>query len=109
VHGVALTYTRQGNPTLKVYTHYSASRATRIDRIYATQELLERKLSVETIVARFSDHLAVRLRISIDLPILRWERVLWKMDSAVITENTRKRGLEPCGDNYNGIKGTFLT
>jgi len=51
VHGLALTDTWQGNPTLKVYTHYSASGATRIDRIYATRELLERKLDVEATVA----------------------------------------------------------
>ena len=31
VHGLALTDTWQGNPTRKVYTHYSASGATRID------------------------------------------------------------------------------
>ena len=47
VHDLALLDTWQGNPTRKVYTHYSASGATRIDRIYATRDLLERKLCVE--------------------------------------------------------------
>ena len=68
MHGLALTDTWQGNPTHKLYTHYSASGATRIDQIYATRELFERKLCVEAIVAPFTDHLAVYLRISIDLP-----------------------------------------
>jgi len=58
VHGLALTDTWQGNPTHKVYTQYSESGATRIGRIYATRELLERKLGVEAIVAQFTDHLA---------------------------------------------------
>jgi len=51
VHGLALTDTWQGNPTRKVYTHYSVSGGTRIDRIYATRELLERKLGVEVTAA----------------------------------------------------------
>jgi hypothetical protein len=63
VHGLALIVTSQGNPTSKVYTHYSASGATRIHRIYATRELLERKLRVDTIVAPFTDHFALCLRI----------------------------------------------
>jgi len=71
VHGLALTDARQSNPTHKVYTHYSASGATRIDQIYCTCEMLERKLGVEAIVAPFTDHLAVCLRMSIDLPIMR--------------------------------------
>jgi len=87
VHDLALPDRWQGNPTRKVYTHYFAPRATRIDRIYATQEFLERKLGVEATVAPFTDHLAVCLRISIDLLIMRRGRRLWKVDSAVITEN----------------------
>ena len=63
VHGLAQTETCQSNPTRKVYTHYSASGGTRIDRMYATRELLERKLSVEATVAQFTDHLAICLRI----------------------------------------------
>jgi len=63
VHGLALTDTWLGNPTRNVYTRHSAYGATRIDRIYATRELLERQLFVEAIVAPFTDHLAVCLRI----------------------------------------------
>jgi endonuclease/exonuclease/phosphatase family metal-dependent hydrolase len=44
VHGLALTDTWQGNVERKVYTHYSVSGATRIDRIYATRDLVARKL-----------------------------------------------------------------
>ena len=51
MYGLALTDTWQGNPTRKVYTHYSVSGGTRIDRIYATRELLERKLGVEVTAA----------------------------------------------------------
>jgi len=107
VHGLALTETWQGNPIHKVYTHYSASGATRIDRIYATQELLERKLSVEAIVAPFTDHLAVYLRISIDLPIMRRGRGLWKMESAVITENACTEKLRTLWGQLQRQEGYF--
>ena len=40
VHGLALTDTWQGNPTRKIYTHYFASGATTIDRVYTTRKLL---------------------------------------------------------------------
>ena len=76
VHGLAITDTWQGKPTCKVFTHYSASGANKIDPIYATRELLERKLGVKAIVAPFTNHLAVCLRISIDLPIMRRGRGL---------------------------------
>ena len=87
MHGIGLTATWLGNPTPNVCTHYSASRTTRIDRIYVTRELLERKLGLEATVAPFTDHLAIRLRICLDLRIVRRERGLWKMDSVIITDN----------------------
>jgi len=107
VHGLALTDTLQGNPTRKVYTHYSASGATRIDRIYATRELLERKLGVEAIIAPYTDHLAVCLRISIVIPIMRRGRGLWKMDSAVITENASMEKLRTLWGQLQRQKGYF--
>jgi len=107
VHGLALTDTWQGNPTRKVYTHYSASGATRIDRFYATRELLERKMLVEAIVAPFTDHLAVCLRISIDLPCMRRGRGLWKMDSFVITENACTEKLRTLWGQLQRHKGYF--
>ena len=107
VHGLALTNTWQGNPTRIVYTHYSASGATRIDRIYATRELLERKLGVEAIVAPFTDHIAVCVQMSIDLPIMRRGRGLWKMDSNVIAENACTEKLRTLREQFQRQKGYF--
>ena len=110
VHGLELIDTWLGNPTRKVYTHYSASGATRIDRIYATRELFERKLSVEVIVATFTDHLAVCLRISTDVPIMWKGRGLWKMDSVVIPEKAYMEKLRTLWRQLQRQKkGTFLT
>jgi hypothetical protein len=67
IHGFALKDTWQQNPTKPTYTHYSISGATRIDRIYTTQELLE-KLGIEIIAAAFTELHAVLLRLSVDTP-----------------------------------------
>ena len=109
VHGLALTDTWQGNPTRKVCTYYSVSEATRIDQIYVTEELLMRKRGVEVIVAPFIDHLAVYLRISIALPIMRMGRGLWKMDSVVIIENAGTEKSRTVWVAYNGRNDTLLT
>ena len=65
------------------YTHYSISVATRIDRIYTTQELLEKKLGIEIVAAAFTDHHAVLLRLAVDMPIPRMGRGRWKMNNAM--------------------------
>jgi len=70
-----------------MHIHYSVSGAIRNEIIYATQNLLARKLGVEVIVAPFTHHLAICLRISIALPIMRKGRGLWKMYIAVIIGN----------------------
>jgi hypothetical protein len=71
----------------KCHTHYSVAGATWIDRIYATQEVLARKLGVEAVVAPFTDHLAVCLHISSNLPVLLRGRGLWKLDSTVLIKH----------------------
>ena len=80
---------------------------TRIDQIYPTQELLARTLDIETVVAPFTDHLAVCLRISIALPIMRMGCGLWKMDSAIITENTCTEKMRTLWAQLQRQKGAF--
>ena len=79
IQGFKLQDSWQGNPSRKAYIHYSASGATRIDRIYLSQEMFTRKLSMEAAVAAFTEHLAVCLRLNIDVPILRRGQGLWKI------------------------------
>jgi exonuclease III len=43
------------------YTHYTATGASRIDRIYATGNMMDKKPSTEICAVAFSDHLAVNL------------------------------------------------
>ena len=86
IHGFTLKDTWQQNPTNPTYTHHSISGATRIDRIYTTQELLEKKLGIETIAAAFTDHHALMLRLAVDTPVLRMGRGRWKMNTAMFRD-----------------------
>jgi endonuclease/exonuclease/phosphatase family metal-dependent hydrolase len=68
-HGFHLTDAWEAIAPRKVYTHYTPTRASRIDRIYVTDNLKRRKQDVATVAAAFTDHLAVILRLSIDVPV----------------------------------------
>jgi len=56
-----------------VFTHYSPMGASRIDRIYTTKELSDKKIGVETVTAAFIDHLSTVenlsavMRLSVDV------------------------------------------
>jgi len=47
-----------------MYTHYTPTGASRIDRIYVTTKIMFKKEGVETVAAAFTDHLTVVLRIA---------------------------------------------
>jgi hypothetical protein len=52
------------------YTHYTHAGASRIDRIFATGAIMNRKQGAETIATAFTDHLAVTVRVKYDAPCL---------------------------------------
>ena len=64
VNGLALRDAWQRSLAQPGYTHYSSAGASRIDRIYVTGDLLQRKKGIETIATAFTDHLAVSLHIT---------------------------------------------
>jgi endonuclease/exonuclease/phosphatase family metal-dependent hydrolase len=100
VHVFELRDMWQADPPENGYTHYSPMGATRIDRIYTTKELSTKKVGIETVAAGFTDHLAVILRLSVEVPIIRRGRGLWKMNTSLFDEETVK---ENC--NSNGRSG----
>jgi endonuclease/exonuclease/phosphatase family metal-dependent hydrolase len=63
VHVFELQDVWQEDSTRNGFMHYSPTGARRIDRIYTT-----RKRGMETVAVAFTDHLAVILRLSIDVP-----------------------------------------
>jgi len=70
------------------YTHYTNNGATRIDRIYITDTLKKRKQGAETIIAPFSDHLAVVVRLTYAHQTILRKRRIWKMNISILEDNT---------------------
>ena len=70
------------------YTHYAPQTAFRLDRIYVTHHLLSRKQGVETVASAFMDHLAVVLRLAIDILIPATGRGYWRMNVSYLHEKT---------------------
>lgn len=107
MQGLALIDTWQGAPECKVNTHISVSGATGIDRIYATQSLITKKRGVEVVAAAFTYHLAGCIRLTVDLPILRMGRGMWKMGIAVLTENNCTEKMQTLWEQLRRHKGFF--
>lgn len=66
------------------YTYYSHNAASRIDRIYVTERLYSRKTGVERVAAAFTDHMAVILRLAIEVPLPVRGRSYWRMNSSLL-------------------------
>jgi len=66
------------------YTHYAPKSASRIDRIYLSRTLLQRKTGIETRVVACKDHLAAVLQIGIARHLLIMGRGYWKMNAAIL-------------------------
>ena len=66
------------------YTHYAHKSASRIDRIYLSRMLLQRKTGIETRVVACTDHLALVLRIGIPRQLPTMGRRYWKMNASLL-------------------------
>jgi len=80
VRGLTLADTWTQDPLRSNYTHYSPNGATRIDHIYTSHTLLERKIGTEIIPTAFTDHHAVVLRLRINDSDVRRLPNRWKMN-----------------------------
>ena len=88
IQGLSIIDIWQTNTDRRGYTHISAYGASRLESTYVTKELNSRKQGVEVAAAAFTDQLAVCLRPSSELPIMRTGRGLWKMDNDILTAIT---------------------
>jgi hypothetical protein len=86
VQGLAIHDVRQHNRNRRAYNHYSPTNASRLGRIYVSRGLLDRKLGVETILAPFTDNLAVRLRLTIPQRVPRVGYGYWKLNSDLVKD-----------------------
>ena len=70
-------------PERRILTHYTRQGATCHDRIYATSNLRGKKCGIVTVLATFTDHLAVFLRITLGANTIRRGTGYWKMNIAL--------------------------
>jgi hypothetical protein len=71
VSGYALVYMWEEKAERGLCTHYSRQGALRLDRINVTKNLRNNKKGNETVVAAFTDHLVVILRIELEVDSIR--------------------------------------
>jgi exonuclease III len=87
IKGIGLTDAWNPTQTRRGYTHYTANGASRLDRIYATKKI-SKKTGIETMVAAFSDHNAVILRLKMDHQVNYRGKGYWKMNINMLQEKT---------------------
>jgi len=93
VGGLDLVDTWRVDPLNCGYTHYTGVGASRIDRIYITRNLLSNKRGIETVASAMSDHLAVVLSVLWDLPVRQRGRGYWKMNVALLNEESTRKDI----------------
>jgi len=96
----------RADPKRTVFTHYSPMCASRIERIYITKELSDKKIGVENVPTAFTDHLSVVMRLSVDVPIVRRGKGVWKMNTSILSEEAFKRGCARSG-RFGGSREGF--
>jgi hypothetical protein len=70
--------------TLNSYAYKPS--AARLDRIYATDHIRKCKQGIETLVAAFTDHLAVLFRVNTEVTFIHREKGRWFMNNAHLAE-----------------------
>ena len=86
VCGVGLIDVGAATPTRIIYTHFTSTGASRIDRIYVTRNLRTKQCGVETLAAAFTDHFAVSLRLSHDASSTPRDKGYWKINISYLSK-----------------------
>jgi hypothetical protein len=77
--------------TRTVFPHYTTKGSSSIDRIYVTQNLRRKQQGAEAVAAAFTDHMAILLRLLIDIPCV------------IPTSNIDYRRPGRCGEDTSNI------
>jgi len=86
IQGLRLIDVWDSSINMQAYTSYTSTRAARLDRIYATEEIGRNKQGVETLAAAFIDHLAVLLGVKLLIPFTYIGRGRWRMNITYLTD-----------------------
>jgi len=73
-------------PQRGVYTHYTRREASLLDRMYVSRNLSGRKCGTERVATAFTGHLAVFLRIALNVTTVRSGRVYWRKNATLLRE-----------------------
>jgi len=86
VRGLDLRDAWDETTTRTVFTHYTTKGASRIDRIYITNNLKRTQKGAEAVVAAFTDHMAIILRLAIDIPCVIRGKGYWHMNVTFLND-----------------------
>ena len=86
IHGLVDVW--ETTPTRTAYTHYTATGASRIDRIYVTRDLRMREQGAETLAADFTDRFAIILRLTMDVPCSTRGKGYWRMNVSFLSDTS---------------------
>ena len=85
--GLQLTDVWDASLNNHAYTHYTPNGVARLDRICATDGIRKHKQVVETLVAAFTDQLAVLLRVKLSIPFTRRGRGGWYLNNSYLDDS----------------------
>jgi endonuclease/exonuclease/phosphatase family metal-dependent hydrolase len=109
VRGLDLTDAWCTNTARTTYTHYAPTGASRIDRFYISNSMQNKKKHIETVAAAFTDHLAVILHMSTNVPRLYYGRSQWKMNVSLLNNGTFLSKLQTLWSKWRLKKNTTTT
>jgi len=109
VTGFVLSDVAEMTSARRMFTHYTPTGALRLERIYISPTLRWKKLWVDTLVAAFTDHLAIVLRIESSDPILICGRGLWRMNTTILDEVGFRQLLQVKWDYWRTHKKYYPT
>jgi len=94
VTGLRLHDIGEQNPAKTSFTHYTPRGASRLDRIYISNKLKQRKQGTLTAVAAFTDHMDIVLRMASSDQVPMRGRGHWRMNTSVLREESFRRLLQ---------------
>jgi hypothetical protein len=98
VRGLDLRDAWDATPEGTIFTHYTYKDASRNDRIYITENF--KRTQQEAVAAAFTDHMAIVLRLSIDIPCVTLGKGHWRMNVSYLREPHFQRRLQEAWETW---------
>jgi len=94
VHGFDLTDVWETIPPRAIYTHYTPHGVEHLDRMYLSPNVRSQKRGAETVMAAFTDNLAVRLHITLEQGRGRWKMNVFLLDETMFKGQLQQEWLQ---------------